>query len=137
MSENKNIVEIAASDPQFSTLVEAVKKAGLVETLSGTGPFTVFAPTNEAFAKVNKETLAEILSNHEQLVAILTYHVVSGLVMSNEAAKLKTAKTVQGGELKIEANGNGVMIDNAKVVAVDIAAKNGVIHVIDTVLIPH
>ena len=136
MNQEKNIVEIASSDDNFSTLVTAVKTAGLVETLSSEGPFTVFAPTNEAFAKLPKETLDAVLADKEQLTAILTYHVVSGKVMAKDVVNLESAKTVQGGSLKIETVGGNVMIDNAKVIKADIEAKNGVIHVIDTVLIP-
>ena len=136
MNQEKNIVEIASSDDNFSTLVTAVKTAGLVETLSSEGPFTVFAPTNEAFAKLPKETLDAVLADKEQLTAILTYHVVSGKVMAKDVVNLESAKTVQGGSLKIETVGGNVMIDNAKVINADIEAKNGVIHVIDTVLIP-
>ena len=136
MNQEKNIVEIASSDDNFSTLVTAVKAAGLVETLSSEGPFTVFAPTNEAFAKLPKETLDAVLADKEQLTAILTYHVVSGKVMAEDVVNLESANTVQGGSLKIETVGGNVMIDNAKVIKADIEAENGVIHVIDTVLIP-
>lgn len=136
MNQEKNIVEIALSDDNFSTLVTAVKTAGLVETLSSEGPFTVFAPTNEAFAKLPKETLDAVLADKEQLTAILTYHVVSGKVMAKDVVNLESAKTVQGGSIKIETVGGNVMIDNAKVIKTDIEAKNGIIHVIDTVLIP-
>ena len=99
-------------------------------------PFTVFAPTNEAFAKLPKETLDAVLADKEQLTAILTYHVVSGKVMAEDVVNLESANTVQGGSLKIETVGGNVMIDNAKVIKADIEAENGVIHVIDTVLIP-
>lgn len=136
MNEPKNIVEIASSNSDFSTLVTALTAAGLVETLSGDGPFTVFAPTNAAFAKLPEETLQAVLADKEQLTAILTYHVVPGKVMAKDVVNLKSAKTVQGSNLSIEVNGSTVMVDNAKVITPDIDAKNGVIHVIDTVLIP-
>jgi uncharacterized surface protein with fasciclin (FAS1) repeats len=107
-----------------------------VETLSGPGPFTVFAPTNDAFAKLPKETLDAVLADKNLLTSILTYHVVSGKVMAKDVVNLTTAKTVNGKELKVEVTGNTVMINNAKVLITDIVADNGVIHVIDTVLIP-
>lgn len=133
----KTIVEIAIADEEnFSTLVAAVKAAGLVETLSGEGPFTVFAPTNEAFAKIPEETLADLLKpeNKEKLVGILTYHVVAGKVMSSDVAAGAVA-TVNGAEATISTEG-GVKIDEANVVKVDVEASNGVIHVIDTVIMP-
>ena len=133
----KTVVAVAAGNPDFSTLVAAIKAAGLAETLSGPGPFTVFAPTNEAFAKLPKGTVEDLLKpeNKAKLTAILTYHVVAGKVM---AADVKTmmAKTVEGGELDVKAAKGKVMVNNAKVVKTDIAASNGVIHVIDTVLMP-
>lgn len=131
----QTIVEIAINNPDFSTLVTAVQTAGLVNTLNGEGPFTVFAPTNEAFAKLPKATLDTVLKDKELLTKILTYHVVPGKVMSSEVVNLTQAPTVQGQTLKIDTQ-NGVMINNSKVVATDIEATNGVIHVIDTVLIP-
>ena len=123
----------------FSTLVAAVKAAGLVDTLSGKGPFTVFAPTNEAFAKLPKETLADLLKpeNKEKLASILTYHVVPGTVMAKDVVKLKSAKTAQGSEVKIKVSDDGVFIDEAKVVKADVKSKNGVIHVIDSVILPN
>ncbi len=134
---DKNIVEVAASAGQFKTLVAAVKAAGLAETLSGPGPFTVFAPTDEAFAKLPKGTVENLLKpeNKEKLAGILTYHVVPGKVM---AADVKTmeAKTVNGAKAKVKVDGSTVTIDEAKVVKTDIAASNGVIHVIDTVIMP-
>jgi uncharacterized surface protein with fasciclin (FAS1) repeats len=136
MEEMQNIVEIAISNPNFSTLVTAVQEAELVETLSGDGPFTVFAPTNEAFAKIPEETLNEILADKEQLTAILTYHVVAGKVMAEDVVNLDSATTVQGSDVEIDVMGNSIMINNAEVVQTDIEASNGVIHVIDTVLIP-
>jgi uncharacterized surface protein with fasciclin (FAS1) repeats len=134
-----DLVGIAASNEDFSTLVAAVKAAGLVEVLQGEGPYTIFAPTNEAFAKLPDGTVESLLQpeNKEQLVAILTYHVVPGKVMAADVVKLETAKTVQGGEIEIAVTEeNAVMVDNATVVATDIQAKNGVIHVIDTVILP-
>lgn len=133
----KTIVEVAAGNDSFSTLVTAVKAAGLVDTLNG-GPFTVFAPTNEAFAKLPKGTVEELLKpeNIEKLKAVLTYHVVSGTVTSADVVKLKSAKTVNGKELKITVKDGTVMVDNAKVTTVDIPCLNGVIHVIDSVVIP-
>ncbi|MEZ8142267.1 fasciclin domain-containing protein [Enterovibrio sp. FF113] len=130
----KNIVEIAASNPDFSTLVAA---AGLVETLQGKGPFTVFAPTNEAFAKLPAGTVESLLmpENKDKLISILTYHVVPGKVMAADVIGMTEAPTVQGSMIKVDAS-NGVKVDNANVVATDIIASNGVIHVIDTVIIP-
>ena len=132
------IVEVAASNPDFSTLVAAVKAAGLVDTLNSKGPFTVFAPTNEAFAKLPAGTVENLLKpeNKAQLTAILTYHVVAGKVTAAEVVKLKTADTVNGKAVTIAVGESGVMVNDAKVTATDIMASNGVIHVIDTVLIP-
>ena len=133
-----DIVNVAASNEDFSTLVAAVKAAGLVDTLKGDGPFTVFAPTNDAFAKLPAGTLESLLlpENKAKLVSILTYHIVPGKVMAKEVVGLTSAKTVQGGSVKISAK-NGVTIDNANVVSTDINASNGVIHVIDSVIIPN
>jgi uncharacterized surface protein with fasciclin (FAS1) repeats len=131
-----DIVDTAVAAGKFKTLVTAVKEAGLVETLKGKGPFTVFAPTDEAFAKVPKEALAALLKDKEKLTAVLTYHVVSGKVMAADAAKLKSAKTVQGSEATITASADGVMIDGAKIIKTDIVCSNGVIHVIDAVIMP-
>lgn len=132
-----NVVETAMGNEDFSTLVAAVKAAGLAETLSGEGPFTIFAPTNAAFEKLPEGTVASLLKpeNKDKLVAILTYHVVPGKVM---AADVKTmmAPTVEGTEASVKVTEDGVMVDKAKVVATDIVATNGVIHVIDSVLIP-
>jgi uncharacterized surface protein with fasciclin (FAS1) repeats len=137
LASAKNIVEIAASSSDHTTLVAAVKAAGLAETLSGPGPFTVFAPTNAAFAKLPAGTVEMLLKpeNKAKLVAILTYHVVPAKVM---AADVKTgeAPTVAGKTLAIKADGMGVKVNNAKVTATDLGADNGVIHVIDTVLMP-
>ncbi len=134
----KDIVGIAAGSADFSTLVAAVKAAGLVETLQGDGPFTVFAPTNAAFAKIPAATLADLLKpeNKAKLQAILTYHVVSGKVLAKDVVGMKSAKSVQGGEIDIAAKGGNVTVDGAKVTATDIIALNGVIHVIDTVIMP-
>jgi uncharacterized surface protein with fasciclin (FAS1) repeats len=131
----KNIVEIAAGSDQFKTLVAAVKAAGLVETLQGAGPFTVFAPTDDAFAKLPAGTVEGLLLDLPKLTRVLTYHVVAGKVMAKDVAGVKSAKTVEGGELRVDAN-HGVKINNATVTKADIEASNGVIHVIDTVLIP-
>ncbi|MEI6183803.1 MAG: fasciclin domain-containing protein [Polynucleobacter sp.] len=131
----QNIVETAVAAGSFKTLVTAVQVAGLVDTLSGAGPFTVFAPTDEAFAKIPKETLDAVLADKAKLTAILTYHVVAGKVMASDVMGLTSAKTVQGGEVKID-TANGVMVNDAKVVQADIECTNGVIHVIDSVLMP-
>lgn len=133
-----DIVDTAVSAGDFNTLVAAVKAAGLVETLKGDGPFTVFAPTDDAFAKLPDGTIENLLKpeNKEQLVAILTYHVVPGKIMSADiAGKKADVKTVQGSELAVDAT-DGVKIDNASVTTADIETSNGVIHVIDTVVIP-
>lgn len=137
MSNTKNIVETAIDAGTFKTLVSAVTAAGLAETLQGDGPFTVFAPTDDAFAKIPADTLTDLLKpeNKEKLAGILTYHVVAGKVLAADAAKLTTAKTVNGQELKIDAT-NGVKIDDATVVTADVEASNGVIHIIDAVLMP-
>ena len=133
----KDLVAVAAGADNFKTLVAAVKAAGLVETLQGKGPFTIFAPTDAAFAKLPAGTVESLLKpeNRDKLVAILTYHVVPGKVL---AADVKTmeAKTVQGQSVKIAVSGSGVTVDNAKVVKTDVMAENGVIHVIDTVILP-
>jgi uncharacterized surface protein with fasciclin (FAS1) repeats len=131
----KDILTIAAEAGSFKTLEAAVTAAGLVETLKGPGPFTVFAPTDEAFAKIPKADLDAILADKAKLTAILTYHVVPGKVMSKDVAALKSAKTVNGAEVTIDTSA-GVKIDNATVVKADIEASNGVIHVIDTVIVP-
>ena len=138
----KNIVEVAVGNPDFSTLVTAVKAAGLVETLSGEGPFTVFAPTDAAFAKLPADTLASLLKpeNKDQLAGILTYHVVGAKVMAADV-KPGAVKTVNGAEFTVSVEGSDVIItdgqgNKSKVVATDVAASNGVIHVIDTVLLP-
>jgi len=133
-----DIVDTAVAAGSFKTLVAAVKAAGLVETLKGKGPFTVFAPTDEAFAKLPKGTVEDLLKpeNKDKLVAILTYHVVAGKVMAADVVKLKSAKTVQGQSVAITVADGGVSVDSAKVVKTDIACSNGVIHVIDSVILP-
>jgi uncharacterized surface protein with fasciclin (FAS1) repeats len=130
-----DIVDTAVSAGSFNTLVAAVKAAGLVDTLKGEGPFTVFAPTDEAFAKLPEGTVDSLLQDIPQLTKILTYHVVSGKVLAADVVKLKSATTVEGSDVKIDAS-NGVKINDATVATADVAADNGVIHVIDTVLIP-
>ena len=136
--QSSTIVDVASSAGSFNTLVAAVKAAGLVETLQGDGPFTVFAPTDDAFAKLPAGTVENLLKpeNRDQLVAVLTYHVVPGKVMASDVVNLKSAKTVQGQKLGIEVKDGKVMVDNAQVVKTDIAASNGVIHVIDSVVLP-
>ncbi|MGV2332684.1 MAG UNVERIFIED_CONTAM: fasciclin domain-containing protein [Planctomycetaceae bacterium] len=133
-----DIVDTAVAAGSFKTLVAAVKAAGLVETLKGKGPFTVFAPTDEAFAKLPKGTVEDLLKpeNKDKLIAILTYHVVPGRVLAADVVKLKSARTVQGQEVAIKVADGGVSVDSAKVVKTDIACSNGVIHVIDSVIIP-
>lgn len=131
----KDIVDTAVAAGSFNTLATALTKAGLIDTLKGDGPFTVFAPTDEAFAKIPADQLNAILADKDKLTAILTYHVVAGKVLAADVVKLKSAKTVQGSEISISTDG-GVKVDNANVVSTDIMASNGVIHVIDTVIIP-
>jgi len=131
----KNLVETAIEAGNFKTLVKAVQEADLVETLQGEGPFTVFAPTDEAFAKLPPGTIENLLSDKEKLTEILTYHVVPDKVMSDAVINIKTATTANGKQLSIDTT-TGVKVDNANVVKTDIECSNGVIHVIDTVLIP-
>jgi len=131
----KNIIETAVSAGTFKTLITAVTAAGLVDTLSGTGPFTVFAPNDDAFAKLPRETLDQVLADKEQLAKILTYHVVSGKKMAADIANITKAETLQGSDVTIDAM-NGVKVNDAEVVTADIECSNGVIHAIDTVLIP-
>lgn len=133
-AQAKDIVDTAVAAGQFKTLASALQAAGLVDTLKGKGPFTVFAPTDEAFAKVPKDQLDALLKDKAKLTAVLTYHVVPGKVMAADVRAGKV-KTVQGSELTV-ATAGGVTVDNAKVVKTDIVADNGVIHVIDTVVIP-
>ena len=133
-----DIVDTAVAAGSFNTLVAAVKAAGLVDTLKGPGPFTVFAPNDAAFAKLPAGTVDDLLrpENRDKLVAILTYHVVPGKVMSGDiAGKTMEVKSVQGGMIDVDAR-NGVMVDDANVIGADVAASNGVIHVIDTVIMP-
>lgn len=138
-SYSKDIVDTAVKAGQFNTLVAAVKAAGLVETLKGDGPFTVFAPTDEAFAKLPAGTVEDLLKpeNKDKLIAVLTYHVVPGKVMSGDIkGQTLSVKTAQGSEIGINAT-SGVKVDNANVVTADITASNGVIHVIDQVVLPN
>jgi uncharacterized surface protein with fasciclin (FAS1) repeats len=137
-ADRKDIVDTAVGAGSFKTLVAAVQAAGLVETLKGQGPFTVFAPTDEAFAKLPAGTVESLLKpeNKEKLVAVLTYHVVPGKVMAADVVKLTEAPTVQGSKAKVKVVDGAVMIDNAKVVKTDIETSNGVIHVIDAVILP-
>jgi uncharacterized surface protein with fasciclin (FAS1) repeats len=138
-AETKDIVDVAAGNGSFNTLVTALKAADLVDTLKSEGPFTVFAPTDEAFAKLPQGTLEDLLKpeNKEKLVAILTYHVVPKKVMASDiAGKKSMAKTVEGDELTVDAT-SGVKVDEATVTTADVGASNGVIHVIDTVLMPN
>jgi uncharacterized surface protein with fasciclin (FAS1) repeats len=132
----KDIVDTAIAADDFNTLVTAVKAAGLVETLKGKGPFTVFAPTDAAFAKVPTETLNALLADKAALANVLTYHVVSGKVMAADVVKLTSAKTVQGQAVSIEVKEGKVYVNGAQVVTTDIKASNGVIHVIDAVILP-
>ena len=134
MFADKNIVENAVNSADHTTLVAAVQAAGLVDVLKSRGPFTVFAPTDEAFAKVPKDVLAALLADKAKLTAVLTYHVVPGTVMAKDVAAGKV-KTVQGSELTVSTAG-GVKVDGANVIKTDIVASNGVIHVIDSVVLP-
>ena len=134
----KDIVDTAVEAGQFKTLAAALEAAGLVDTLKGAGPFTVFAPTDEAFAKLPAGTVENLLKpeNKDQLTAILTYHVVPGKVMAADVAGIDEAKTVNGKMIDVEVDGSSVKVNDATVTAADIAASNGVIHVIDTVILP-
>jgi uncharacterized surface protein with fasciclin (FAS1) repeats len=133
-----DIVDTAVATGSFKTLAKALEAADLVDTLKGKGPFTVFAPTDEAFAKLPQATLDELLKpeNKARLRRILTYHVVPGRVMATDVLKLKSAKAVSGDTIEIKASGGNVMVDEARVVKTDINASNGVIHVIDSVILP-
>ena len=131
-----DIVDIAAANPDFSTLVKALKAAGLVDTLKGEGPFTVFAPTNAAFDKLPKGTLEKLLADIPALKNILLYHVVPGKVMAADVVKVDSAKTALGEAINVKVDGDKVMVNNAQVIKTDIKASNGVIHVIDTVILP-
>jgi len=132
----ENIINTAVNAGNFKTLVAAVQAAGLVDTLNGVGPFTVFAPTDDAFAKLPEGTVEGLLQNPTELAKILTYHVVAGKVMSSDVAGMTSATTVQGGTLSIDTS-NGVKINESHVVTPDIECSNGVIHVIDSVMLPH
>lgn len=140
LGADKDIVDTAVSAGSFKTLVAAVKAAGLVETLKGEGPFTVLAPTDEAFAKLPEGTVESLLKpeNKDKLVAILTYHVIPGKAMAADVVKLngKSVKTVQGGSAKVTVSNGGVKVDKANVIKTDIVTSNGVIHVIDAVILP-
>jgi uncharacterized surface protein with fasciclin (FAS1) repeats len=131
-----DIVDTAVSAGSFKTLVTAVQAAGLVDTLKGPGPFTVFAPTDEAFGKLPAGTIDSLLKDIPQLKKILTYHVVSGKVMAADVVKLDSATTVEGSKLKIDASDGSVKVNSAKVVTPDVETDNGVIHIIDAVLLP-
>ena len=137
--QQKDIVDTAVAAGNFKTLAAALTAADLIETLKGKGPFTVFAPTDKAFGKLPKGTVEELLKpeNKEKLTAILTYHVVPGRVMAADVVKLSKAKTVQGSEAKIRVKDGKVYVDDAQVTATDIKAGNGVIHVIDSVILPN
>ena len=137
-TEKKDIVDTAVAAGQFETLAAALGAADLVDTLKSEGPFTVFAPTDEAFAKLPEGTVENLLKpeNRDQLIAILTYHVVPGAVKAADVVKLSAATTVNGQSVAIKVSDGGVQVDNANVIATDIAASNGVIHVIDTVILP-
>ena len=135
-SSKKDIVDTAVSAGQFKTLATALQAAGLVDTLKSAGPFTVFAPTDEAFAKLPAGTLDALLKDPAKLKQILLYHVVSGEVLAKDVVKLQSAKSVEGSALKITTVNGAVMIDGAKVTMTDILASNGVIHIIDAVVIP-
>ncbi len=135
-ADKMDIVDTAVAAGSFKTLATELKAAGLVETLKSDGPFTVFAPTDETFAKLPDGTLESLLKDKTKLTAVLTYHVVPGKVMAADVVKLKSTKTLQGSPVTIKASGKGVKVDDANVVKTDIACNNGVIHVIDAVLIP-
>lgn len=132
----KDIVDTAVANGNFTTLVTAVKAAGLVETLKGPGPFTVFAPTDEAFKKIPEADLQALLANKDKLTAVLTYHVLPAAVHASQVTDGKTAKTVQGSDVHFAVADGKVKIENATITATDIATTNGVIHVIDTVIMP-
>jgi uncharacterized surface protein with fasciclin (FAS1) repeats len=135
----KDIVETAIAAGSFETLVAAVKAAGLVETLQGDGPFTVFAPTDEAFAKLPAGTVESLLKpeNRDKLIAVLTYHVVPGRLMAKDVVGEKYLKSVQGQKIKVSLKGDSAMVDDARIVKTDIETSNGVIHVIDSVILPN
>jgi uncharacterized surface protein with fasciclin (FAS1) repeats len=137
--KSKDIVDTAIGAGKFNTLAAALDAADLIDTLKGEGPFTVFAPTDEAFAKLPKGTVETLLKpeNRDQLIAILTYHVVAGKVMAEDVVKLTAATTVNGSDIAIAVKDGGVRVDDANVIMADIGASNGVIHVIDTVILPN
>ncbi|MFO0863606.1 MAG: fasciclin domain-containing protein [Gemmataceae bacterium] len=136
LQEKDDLVDTAVAAGSFKTLAKALEVAGLVDTLKGKGPFTVFAPTDEAFAKVPKETLDALLADKAKLTAVLTYHVVPGKVLAKDVVKLDSAKSVQGSPIAIKVDGGKVMVNQANVVKTDIVTSNGVIHVIDAVILP-
>ena len=136
-TQDKDIVDTAVAAGSFTTLAKALEVAGLIDTLKGDGPFTVFAPTDAAFAKLPAGTVEALLKDPAKLKSILLYHVVSGKVTAADVVKLKSAKTVQGSSAKIMVRKGKVMVDKANVVKTDIMTSNGVIHVIDTVILPH
>ncbi|WP_137297774.1 fasciclin domain-containing protein [Psychromonas sp. SP041] len=135
---HKDIVDVAAENGSFTTLVAALKAGGLVETLKGKGPFTVFAPTDEAFAKLPEGTVEMLLKpeNKDKLVAVLTYHVVAGKVTASDVVKMDSGTTVQGQKVMIKVEDDKVMVNDAHVIKADVEVSNGVIHVIDKVLLP-
>ena len=134
-TEGEDIISVAASNPSFTMLTKALKAAGLVDILKGDGPFTVFAPTDEAFSKIPSDQLNALLADKEALTNVLTYHVVPGKVMAKDVVQLASADTVQGQAISIDTS-SGVMVDQANVVKTDIETSNGVIHVIDSVILP-
>mgnify|MGYP001828380413 CR=1 FL=1 len=136
-SAEMDIVDTAVEAGSFTTLATALQAAGLVETLKGEGPFTVFAPTDEAFAKLPEGTIESLLANPEQLVAVLTYHVVPGKVKAADVVKLNSAQTANGSDVHISIRDESVFVNDSRVVATDIAASNGVIHVVDSVILPN
>lgn len=132
----KDIVTIAVESGKFNTLAKALTETGLIEALQGEGPFTVFAPTDKAFGKLPEGTIETLLKDKETLKSILLYHVVSGKVTSDQVVKLDKAETLSGKSIRIKTDGDGVVINDSKVITADVMARNGVIHIIDTVLIP-
>ena len=136
INPDDDIVEVAKAAGSFTTLLTAVEAAGLVDVLKGEGPFTVFAPTDEAFAKVPEADLQALLNDTEALKAVLLYHVVPGAVKAADVVELTTAETANGSSISISTGEGSVMVDNATVISTDIEASNGIIHVIDTVIIP-
>jgi uncharacterized surface protein with fasciclin (FAS1) repeats len=130
-----DVIDVAVADGRFTILAKAIQAAGLVDTLKGAGPFTVFAPTDAAFAKLPPGTVEGLLADKEKLTAVLTYHVVAGKLSAADVARARSLKTVQGGSLTVDAS-KGVKIDSATVIVTDVAASNGVIHAIDAVVLP-